>query len=463
MSDHPSSPVKKRVPLTKVRKIEEEEEEEEDLVDTSRRDRMFSMLGIAPRTGSIERKRAALTSVPSGSSRSCFNSNLTRTPSPPLPSRSPSPQPESPPELSGKSARHLRKLEKALAKCAENIKKFEEAPIDWENEDDSNFIMADKLKKRFMEIYGRIAEYKKSTVSIDRKKDKKFVFHDSKYPDISKKIEKLVNRTKEFPDFTDIKSQIETVNITKRLRLTDQQIHTEADRIFVAVGRKLKMRRFDDDADSMYSYLQEGEVDPAAGDQDLQSKLNKQGKAAKQKLDKVFEEFVERQDKGATVEDSSDGVNSDENSDEEDGVEEECEVDDESENEGYDSEEVEEYEKNLAAYDEMVGAGSSADNNDGVSDEEEELDEVPRKRKHKSEIKYIEDIDLGSEESEDEVEMIELDGGEHEEDEEEDDNDVQVTESSHQRTGKERRSSGSLKGLLDSDNDDCDINLEKSM
>jgi len=147
----------------------------------------------------------------------------------------------------------LRKLEKALSKCAENIKKFEEAPIDWENEDDSNFIMADKLKKRFMEIYGRIAEYKKSTVSIDRKKDKKFVFHDSKYPDISKKIEKLVNRTKkieklvnrtkEFPDFTDIKSQIETVNITKRLRLTDQQIHTEADRIFVAVGRKLKMRR----------------------------------------------------------------------------------------------------------------------------------------------------------------------------------------------------------------------------
>ena len=432
-------------------------------MDTSRRDRMFSMLGIAPRTGSIERKRAALTSVPSGSSRSCFNSNFTRTPSPPLPSRSPSPQPESPPELSGKSARHLRKLEKALAKCAENIKKFEEAPIDWENEDDSNFIMADKLKKRFMEIYGRIAEYKKSTVSIDRKKDKKFVFHDSKYPDISKKIEKLVNRTKEFPDFTDIKSQIETVNITKRLRLTDQQIHTEADRIFVAVGRKLKMRRFDDDADSMYSYLQEGEVDPAVGDQDLQSKLNKQGKAAKQKLDKVFEEFVERQDKGATVEDSSDDVNSDENSDEEDGVEEECEVDDESENEGYDSEEVEEYEKNLAAYDEMVGAGSSADNDDVVSDEEEELDEVPRKRKHKSEIKNIEDIDLGSEESEDEVEMIELDGGEHEEDEEEHDNEVQVTESSHQRTGKERRSSGSLKGLLDSDNDDCDINLEKSM
>merc|ERR1712098_458322 len=151
----------------------------------------------------------------------------------------------------------------------------------------------------------------------------------------------------------------------------------------------------------MYSYLQEGEVDPAVGDLDLQSKLNKQGKAAKQKLDKVFEEFVERQDKGATVEDSSDDVNSDENSDEEDGVEEECEVDDESENEGYDSEEVEEYEKNLAAYDEMVGAGSSADNNDVVSDEDKEL---------------------GSEESEDEVEMIELDGGEHEE---EDDNDVQ--------------------------------------
>ena len=490
VSDHPSSPKKKRVVLTRVEENKEEAAEEE-LVDTSRRDIMFSMLGIAPKASSAERKKATSTSVPRPASeqvevsRTCFNPALTRTPSPPLLSRSPSPQPGSSviPEMSSKSARHLRKLEKALAKCAENIKKFEEAPIDWENEDESNFIMADKLKKRFMEIYGRIAEYKKTSVSIERRKDKKFVFHDSKYPDVSRKIEKLVNRTKEFPDFTDIKSQIETVNLTKRLHLTDQQIHTEADRIFVAVGRKLKIRRFDDDADSMYSYLKEDEVDPAAGDKELQSKLNKQGKVAKQKLDKVFEEFVDKQDRGAAPEESSDDVNSDNEDDAEEEEEDTAktmegrEADDESDKEGYDSEEVEEYEKNLAAYDEMVGAGSAEE--DGleseIEDEEGEDNIDKRKTKGGSRIKYIKDIDLGSEESEEEVEMIELDGEEESDsdevvecEEEHNDDDIQVDvkevpDQHLEGATKERKSSGSLNSLLDSDNDDCDANFGKSM
>jgi len=449
-------------------------------VDISRRDRMFSMLGIAPKaSSSSERKKATLTSVPRPDSnrvlQTCFNPALTRTPSPPpLPSRSPSPQPGSSEvvQLSTKSARHLRKLEKALAKCAQNIKKFEEAPIDWENEDDSNFIMADKLKKRFMEIYARIAEYNKASVKTERRKDKKFVFHDSKYPDISRKIEKLVNRTKEFPDFTDIKSQIETVNLTKRLRLTDQQIHTEADRIFVAVGRKLKMRRFDDDAESMYSYLNEDEVDPAVGDKELQSKLNKQGKVAKQKLDKVFEEFVDRQDRGAVPEESSDEVNSDDEDAEEIEEEEIVETmegrkaDDESDKEGYDSEEVEEYEKNLAAYDQMVGAASAEEN----SEDEVEEGNVERE----SGIKYIKDIDLGSEESEEEVEMIELDSEESDSDEvveceEEENDDIQVGAKvpvEHlEGAAKERKSSeiSELNSLLDSDNDDPDAPFEKSM
>ena len=470
MSDHPSSPKKKRVALTKVQRVEEDEEEdpEEEMVDTSRRDRMFSMLGIAPKSSFTERKRASL--IPrsekekSAVSRACFNQSLTRTPTPPPLSRSPSPKPGSSEvvQLSSKSARHLRKLEKALAKCADNIKKFEEAPIDWENEDESNFIMADKLKKRFMEIYGRIAEYKKATVSIERKKDKKFVFHDSKYPDISKKIEKLVNRTKEFPDFTDIKSQIETVNLIKRLGLTDQQIHTEADRIFVAVGRKLKMRRFDDDADSMYSYLKEDEVDPAAGDKELQSKLNKQGRVAKQKLDKVFEEFVDKQDRGAVAEESSDDVMSDDFAEEGEEISET--IDDESDKEGYDSEEVEEYEKNLAAYDEMVEARSAEETEDEGSVDCGDLEQY--EKKSSSSIRYIQDIELGSDDSEEEVEMIELDNEDGDSDEvieckEEDEDDIEVQ--AEVPATKERKSSGSLNSLLDSDNDDCDAQFVKSM
>lgn len=118
-------------------------------------------------------------------------------------------------------------------------------------------------------------------------------------------IEKFVNRTKTFPDFFDIKSQIEEVNQKKNLYLTDTQIHTEAERMFVAVGRRLKNRRFDDDADSMYSYLKE-EADPARSDKDLHRKLVEQGKVAKEKLDRVFEEFVDKQVSGVKGEEEED-------------------------------------------------------------------------------------------------------------------------------------------------------------
>merc|ERR1712130_1050061 len=202
-------------------------------------------------------------------------------------------------------------------------------------------------------------------------------------------------------------------------------------------------------------------------------KLNKQGKVAKQKLDKVFEEFVDRQDRGAVPEESSDEVNSDDEDAEE--IEEEeivetmegCKADDESDKEGYDSEEVEEYEKNLAAYDQMVGAASAEENS------EDDVKEGNVERE--SGIKYIKDIDLESEESEEEVEMIELDSKEESDSdevvecEEEENDDIQVGAKEEvpverlEGAAKERKSSevSELNSLLDSDNDDPDAPFEK--
>lgn len=206
------------------------------------------------------------------------------------------------------SERHLKKLEKALRKCGNKIKDLEEAPIDWDEDEDSNFILAAKLKNRYMAIHKKIAEYKKLSFSLDRRSDKKFSFTDSKYPEIGRKIEKFVNRTNEFPDFADIKKEVEDVNIKKILLLTETQIHTEAERIFVTVGKKLKRRRFDDDAAVMYSYLDDDDPgDPASKDVELDLKLDALGKIAKKKIDTVFQEFVDKQvNKVKTEEEDSD-------------------------------------------------------------------------------------------------------------------------------------------------------------
>jgi len=194
------------------------------------------------------------------------------------------------------SSKHMKKLQRALDECGRKIQKLEEAPIDWDKDEDSNFLLAAKLKERYMKIHRKIADYKETTVDLNRRADKKFIFKDSKYPEIGKKIEKFVNLTKEFPDFADIKKEIEEVNLKNSLQLTEMKIHSEAERIFVVVGKKLKRRRFDDDATCMYSYLEDNDPgDPATQDKELDSKLDELGKIAKQKIDTVFEEFVERQ------------------------------------------------------------------------------------------------------------------------------------------------------------------------
>merc|ERR1719369_2082923 len=218
------------------------------------------------------------------------------------------------------SSRHIKKLEKALRVCSKQIKKYEEADVDWDKDDDSNFIMAAKLKKRYMAIYNKIAEYKGLSKSLDRRSDKKFTFTESKYPAINQKIEKFVNRTKNFPDFLDIKKEVEEVNVKRQLMLTDMQVHTEAERIFVIIGKKLKRRRNDDEGLVMYSYLKpDDQGDPAAKDRELERKLDELGKVAKDKIEKVFEDFVEKQvSKGKSGEDEGDDVDEDDEDEDED-------------------------------------------------------------------------------------------------------------------------------------------------
>ena len=213
------------------------------------------------------------------------------------------------------SDKHILKLEKALRACAKQIEKCEEAEIDWDNDDESNFIMADRWKKKFMSIFNKLAELKGEAKDLERCSDKKFKFVESKYPEINKKIEKFVNKTKSFPDFWDIKKQIEKVDSDKNLNLTDMQMHNEAEKIFIAVGKRLKKRRNIDDGTVMYSYLKPDDSgDPAAENQDLDNKLLELGKVAEQKINKVFEEYVEKQASGAKPSDD-DGDNTGQDSD----------------------------------------------------------------------------------------------------------------------------------------------------
>jgi hypothetical protein len=75
-----------------------------------------------------------------------------------------------------------------------------------------------------MEIYRKLAEYKKLSADLDRRSDKRFRFNASRYPEINTKIEKFINRSSIFPDFVDIKKLVEDVNAGHQLYLSPAQV-----------------------------------------------------------------------------------------------------------------------------------------------------------------------------------------------------------------------------------------------
>ena len=75
-----------------------------------------------------------------------------------------------------------------------------------------------------MDIYRKLAEYKQLSADLDRRSDKRFKFEESKHQEINIKISKLVNRTKQFPDFLDIKKLVGEVNTKNNLGLAEIQV-----------------------------------------------------------------------------------------------------------------------------------------------------------------------------------------------------------------------------------------------
>lgn len=122
------------------------------------------------------------------------------------------------------------------------------------------------------------------------------------------------------------------------------QVHAEAEKIFHSVGKVLKQRRGEDDYESLHSYLKDPAAeDPAMADVTLAHQLEQQDREAKKKLDKVFDEFTERQfAKGKDREEEEGEDQDDSEVDAEEEEENEDDYEEEAKEEEVDDEEAEE-------------------------------------------------------------------------------------------------------------------------
>ncbi|XP_047496791.1 death domain-associated protein 6-like [Penaeus chinensis] len=189
----------------------------------------------------------------------------------------------------------LRKVEKKMKEISDKIKELEKAEVDLDDEDNSAYLVEERLKRQFSKLHDYYCRIAQCSPATGRPIERKFKYQGSRYPEINKRISAWVNKNKEFPDYVDVLNLVKKVTKQSSLPLRPETVRVQAQEIFRDVGRILKERRESDDLYNIYGYAEEEVPDPAAEDDELSRKLQENETIAKEKLDKIFQDYVDKE------------------------------------------------------------------------------------------------------------------------------------------------------------------------
>ncbi|ESO88631.1 hypothetical protein LOTGIDRAFT_125674, partial [Lottia gigantea] len=166
------------------------------------------------------------------------------------------------------------------------------------DDDMSSYIYEDKLERKFVTVWNKLCQLKGRNKTTGRPAERVFNYSGTRYEEMNKKLERLVNKHKEFPDFHDVKNVIKKVNNKSSLGLSAGQIDSIARESFLDVGNMLQERRHKDFMCTFKCRVQDNfsfERDPALYDVELQRKLENNRKQGKDKLEEVINKFADKQ------------------------------------------------------------------------------------------------------------------------------------------------------------------------
>ncbi|XP_071445418.1 daxx-like protein [Hetaerina americana] len=206
------------------------------------------------------------------------------------------------------NASHCRKLEKIFEKVYRKVKKLEEKEVDWDAEENSEYIRLERYKKRLYTIWEKWQEVRGRMDEVKKLKFRKIAFSGTAYPELDHAIEKYVNKTKCFPDFMDIyKVTSDTLNKEMEMALESEKLKSIASAAFLRLGNQLQKVRLYDFWNCCMSYLPSTSnsttgtsststniYDPAEQDKDLAEALEENKKHEKHISD-VLDSFVAKQ------------------------------------------------------------------------------------------------------------------------------------------------------------------------
>lgn len=214
-----------------------------------------------------------------------------------------------------KLARQIQKLSNTLRKLQKMIRKLDEKEVDWDEENNTSYLVGERLKKKATEVYEKLCDLTGESRNAERIVKKPIKFQGTKFPEFNRKLEKFVNDTKAFPDMFDVLRILDHCNqnynyrLKKELRqsigkyfiVTVKRFYIKnrnftffsvslAQNAFTKIGNLLQERRKRDFYEMVqYHTSMNSERDPAGEDPMLRMKLEENQKHSNKRLDEVIE------------------------------------------------------------------------------------------------------------------------------------------------------------------------------
>ncbi|XP_064616627.1 death domain-associated protein 6-like [Liolophura sinensis] len=199
------------------------------------------------------------------------------------------------------SEKHIRQQEIYLAELRNIIERLKKQEMSLDELDDENscYMCEDKLERKFVKVWEKLCELKGRRKTTGRPVEKRLRFEGTRFPEINKKIRRLINKKNIFPELHDITDIIMKVNKTENLCLSSERVKDISNSTFQDVGYLLKERRRQDflitfncrlpDCVNLYD-------DPALTDPELEAKLERNRLEGDKKLNEVFLKYVREQE-----------------------------------------------------------------------------------------------------------------------------------------------------------------------
>ncbi|OON17125.1 hypothetical protein X801_07042, partial [Opisthorchis viverrini] len=194
----------------------------------------------------------------------------------------------------------VERLEHLLSRLSKAIRALEEEELDMDALESSNssYLKLDGLKRRYLQVWHRLCDARRMARISGRIVRRRFTYAGCKYPSVNSRIEYLVNDRRKFPDYTDIRRIVSSVNRDENLELGSSAVSDLAREVFIDVGHLLKRRRQDDLRQDLGCHLTDDlqeEDDPTYYDSTLRRQLAHNKTVGELRLNAVFDKYVQLQ------------------------------------------------------------------------------------------------------------------------------------------------------------------------